>query len=122
MRPNVNGTAKLLFGFAKLAQLKTLKNSVRNSPRTVSVIGMNLTTEKSMFFCPGPYRKLRGVLPNGLFGSKFGLLGVPRFVPATIGREITNADVLKNPVSRDCVLPLVRMLPLNSRATLARWM
>src|SRR6185503_2426517 len=120
--PNVNGTATLLFGFAKFAQLKMLKNSVRNSPRTLSVIGMNLTTEKSMFFCPGPYRKLRGVFPNGLFGSKFVLVGVPILVPdRTNGLEATNALMSKNPFSRSCVLPLVSMLPVNPDAKFARW-
>src|SRR6185369_11632628 len=91
IRPNVEGTAMLLFGFAKLAQLKMLKNSVRNSPRTLSVIGL-----------------------------KLGLFGVPRFVPATIGREITNAEVLKKAFSRSCVLPLVSILPVNPDAKLAR--
>ena len=60
--------------------------------------------------------KLREVFPNGLLGSNAGLFGVPRFVPAIIGREITKADVLKNPFSRSCVLPLVSMLPVNPGA------
>ena len=95
MRPNVAGTAILLFGFEKLVQLNRLKNSVRNSPRTRSPSGINLTTEKSRFFCPGPYKKLRGVFPNGLSGSNVGLFGVPRLPPASIGRDGTNAAVLK---------------------------
>src|ERR1044072_5470704 len=104
----------LLFGFAKLAQLKTLKNSVRNSPRTLSVIGMNFTTERSMFFCPGPYRKFRGVFPNGLFGSKVEFVGVPVLFPfRRNGLEAANAFTLKNPLSRCCVLPLVSILPVN---------
>ena len=56
MRPKVEGTEMLLFGFEKFAQLKRLKNSVRNSPRNRSVSGMYFTTEKSKFFCPGPVR------------------------------------------------------------------
>src|SRR5215212_3117172 len=70
MRPKVAGTEMLPFGLAKLAQLKRLKNSVRNSPRTDSVNGRNFTTEKSTFFCPGPVRMLRPVLPNGADGEK----------------------------------------------------
>src|ERR1051325_3998687 len=114
MRPNVDGTAILLFGFAKLAQLKILKNSVRNSPRTLSVIGINFTTERSMFFCPGPYRKLRSVFPNGLFGSKFGFVGVPVLFPfKRNGLEGANALMSKKPFRRSCVLPLVSILPVN---------
>src|ERR1043165_8744952 len=71
MRPKVAGTEMLLFGLAKLAQLKRLKNSVRNSPRNRSVNGRYFTTEKSTFFCPGPVRMLRPVLPNGALGEKY---------------------------------------------------
>src|SRR5205085_11556356 len=95
MRPKVEGTAMLAFGLAKLAQLKRLKNSVRNSPRTFSRSGMNLITEKSMFFCPGPVRMLRPVLPKGAVGSNVGLLTVPTLAPDRIGREMTNAAMLK---------------------------
>src|SRR5437868_7114876 len=95
MRPKVEGTATFAFGLAKLVQLNKLKNSVRNSPRMFSRSGMNLTTEKSMFLCPGPVRMLRAVLPKGAFGSKVGLLTVPTLAPERIGREMTNAAVLK---------------------------
>src|SRR5258705_8535832 len=101
----------LLLGFAKFVQLKRLKNSARSSPLTPSLIGMNLTTERSRFFWPGPVRKLLGVLPKGFFGSEFGLFGVPRFPPPRIGRERTNAEGLKNWFSRDSVLPEIRIVP-----------
>src|SRR5215210_6592163 len=96
MRPKVAGTEMLPFGLAKLAQLKRLKNSVRNSPRQRSVKGRNLTTEKSRFFCPGPVRKLRGVLPKGALASK----------KPPVSAEEAKAVVLKYWLSRLCVLPL----------------
>src|SRR5918912_3135955 len=122
MRPKVAVLAILLFGFAKLAQLKMLKNSVRNSPLTLSLKGTNLTTEKSMFFCPGPRKKLRGVLPKGWLGSKAGLLTTPTAPPARIGREITNAPVLKYWLSLSLTSPDPSTEPLKAGLKLARWM
>src|SRR5215204_1544637 len=112
MRPKVSGTEMLLFGFAKLAQLKRLKNSVRNSPRHRSVNGRYLTTEKSTFFCPGPVRMLRPVLPNGAFGSK----------KPPVKFEGAKAAVLKYCDSLSCGGPLPSIWPVKPGRRLARWM
>src|SRR5215207_2795178 len=111
MRPKVAGTETLLFGLAKLAQLKRLKNSVRNSPRHRSVNGRYLTTEKSTFFCPGPVRMLRPVLPNGAPGSKKP--------PASV--EETKAVVLKYCASLSCVRPEPSTPPVKPGRKFARW-
>src|SRR5215207_7740239 len=110
-RPKVAGTEMLLFGLAKLAQLKRLKNSVRNSPRTDSVNGRYFTTEKSTFFCPGPVRMLRPALPNGAAGSKKP--------PANV--EETKAVVLKYCASLSCVRPEPSTAPVKPGRKFARW-
>src|SRR5215210_4335093 len=102
----------LLFGLAKFAQLKRLKNSVRNSPRQRSVNGRYFTTEKSTFFCPGPVRMLRPVFPNGALGEKKPPVRV----------EETKAVVLKNCASLSCVRPEPSMLPVKPGRRFARWM
>src|SRR5215207_2486746 len=111
MRPKVAGTEMLLFGLAKLAQLKRLKNSVRDSPRRRSVNGRYFTTEKSTFFCPGPVRMLRPVLPNGAAGSK----------KPPVKLEGAKAVVLKYCASLSCVRPERSMPPVKPGRRFARW-
>src|SRR5215204_4784953 len=94
-------------------------------------MGMNLIRERSMFFCPGPVRKLREVFPNGLAGSKYGLLGVTgpttvvlhtKFPPTNdpCGHEGRKAAVLKYWPSRSETLPVPSTSPEKPGAKLAR--
>src|SRR5690242_11628141 len=60
---NVPSPLLITFGLRKLAWLKMLKNSARNSSFSLSLIAVVFANARSKLMYPGPRRKLRGYVP-----------------------------------------------------------